>query len=86
MKSTWFIVASIYPFPLAGPMLTVEFRMHFSTRDALKAQGFTGEASIAGFPDFEHLEFKGQERVGPFLDAMKRLVEEERAKAEPETE
>jgi len=55
-------------------------------RDALKAQGFTGEASIAGFPNFEHLEFKGQERVGPFLDAMKRLVEEERAKAEPETE
>ncbi len=54
--------------------------------DALKAQGITVEASIAGFPNFEHLEFKGQEKVGPFLDAMKRLAEEGRARAESETD
>ena len=41
------------------------------------------ESPITGFPDFEHLEFKGQtnhEYLQPFLRAMNQLAEQERAK------
>jgi len=50
--------------------------------DVLKtnATGMGVESPITEFPDFEHLEFKGQQQIGPFLQAMKQLAEQERAK------
>jgi hypothetical protein len=52
--------------------------------DVLKANGsaVSLESPISTFPDFEHLEFKGQqnhEYLGPFLQAMKRLADQQRA-------
>jgi hypothetical protein len=52
--------------------------------DMLKASGseVTLEGPISTFPDFEHLEFKGQknhEHLVPFLQAMKQLAERQRA-------
>jgi hypothetical protein len=52
--------------------------------DVLKASGsaLTLESPISAFPDFEHLEFKGQqnhEYLGPFLQAMKQLADKQRA-------
>ncbi len=51
--------------------------------DVFRASGSSlyVESSISGFPDFEHLEFKGQqnhEYLGPFLQAMKQLAEQQR--------
>ena len=48
--------------------------------DVLKATGAPGslEAPITDYPDFERLEFKGQRNVGPFLEAMKQLAEQQR--------
>jgi hypothetical protein len=48
--------------------------------DALKASEQCLDGPITAFPDFEHLEFNGQQNVGPFLDAMKRLADQERMK------
>ncbi len=53
--------------------------------DVLKASGsaLTLESPISAFPDFEHLEFKGQqnhEYLAPFLQAMKKLADEQQAK------
>jgi len=50
--------------------------------DALRASGSENslEGPITGFPNFERLEFKGQQNVGPFLDAMKQLADQERMK------
>jgi len=53
--------------------------------DVLKASGsgLTLESPISAYPDFEHLEFKGQqnhEYLAPFLQAMKKLADEQRAK------
>jgi len=41
-----------------------------------------GSSAIQGFPNFEHLEFKGSqnEHLQPFLRAMAQLAEQERAK------
>ena len=52
--------------------------------DMLKASGspLALESPISAFPDFEHLEFKGQqnhEYLGPFLQAMKQLADQQRA-------
>ena len=51
--------------------------------DVFRASGSSlyVESPICGFPDFEHLEFKGQknhEYLGPFLQAMKQLAEQQR--------
>ena len=51
--------------------------------DVLKASGsaLTLESPISAFPDFEHLEFRGQknhEYLGPFLQAMKQLADQQR--------
>ena len=53
--------------------------------DLLKAGGgdLGIEAPILDHPDFEHLEFKGQQNhqyLAPFLQAMKRLADERQAK------
>jgi hypothetical protein len=63
-------------------MIAVQFG---AINDVLKASGsgLTLESPISAFPDFEHLEFKGQqnhEHLAPFLQAMKRLADEQRAK------
>jgi hypothetical protein len=45
----------------------------------------TLESPISSFPDFEHLEFKGQQNhkhLAPFLQAMKQLAERQRATAD----
>lgn len=46
--------------------------------DALADSGVGGESAIGGFPNFEHLEFKGSqdERLQPFLTAMKKLAQQ----------
>jgi len=54
--------------------------------DLLKVKRSPGslEAPITAFPDFERLEFKGQQNhkhLGPFLEAMKRMAETEREAA-----
>jgi len=53
--------------------------------DLLKAKGSPGglDAPITAFPNFERLEFKGQnhEYLAPFLEAMERLAETEREAA-----
>lgn len=48
--------------------------------DVLKATKAPGslETPITDYPDFEPLEFKGQRNVGPFLEAMKQLAEQQR--------
>jgi hypothetical protein len=51
-----------------------------SLNDTLKASGSSLiiESPIAAFPDFEHLEFKGQnnqKHLGPFLQAMRQLAD-----------
>ena len=57
--------------------------------DTLKASGSPGElvAPITSFPNFEHLEFKGQqnhEYLAPFLKAMKQMADQQRvADTEP---
>ena len=51
-------------------------------KDAAQAEGLSVESPISAFPDFEHLEFRGQqnqEHLGPFLQAMKQLAEQRRA-------
>jgi len=63
-------------------MLAVTFG---AMNDMLKASGsgMTLESPISAFPDFEHLEFKGQQNhqyLAPFLQAMKQLADEQRAK------
>ena len=55
--------------------------------DMLTASGspVTLESPISSFPNFEHLEFKGQqnqEHLAPFLHAMKQLAERQRATAD----
>jgi hypothetical protein len=52
--------------------------------DTLKVSGspLGVESPISAFPDFEHLEFKGQrnhERLAPFLQAMRLLADQHRA-------
>ena len=52
--------------------------------DALKANGSSAElvSPITAYPDFEHLEFKGQQNhryLAPFLEAMKKLADQQRA-------
>ena len=55
--------------------------------DVLKASGsgMGVESPITDFPDFEHLEFKGQQNIGPFLEAMRQLAEQEQAKQAAKT-
>ncbi len=53
--------------------------------DVLKASGSAVgvDSPISSFPDFEHLEFKGQQNhqhLGPFLQAMKQLADQQRAR------
>ena len=52
--------------------------------DMLEASGskVEGLSPIRGFPNFEHLEFKGSQQpyVQPFLQAMARLAEQEQTK------
>lgn len=53
-----------------------------SLNDTLKASGspLGIESPISGFPNFEHLEFKGrqnQKHLGPFLQAMRQLAEQQ---------
>jgi hypothetical protein len=53
--------------------------------DMLKASSspIEMESPIKSFPDFERLEFKGQqnhEYLAPFLQAMKRLADQQRVK------
>lgn len=53
-----------------------------SLNDTLKASGapLSIESPISAFPDFEHLEFKGQnnqKHLGPFLQAMRQLADQE---------
>lgn len=50
--------------------------------DVLRASGSdtTLQGPITEFPDFERLEFKGQQNVGPFLEAMRQLADQERMK------
>ncbi len=46
--------------------------------DAAKANDSSLDAPIMGFPNFEHLEFKGQQNqqhLAPFLQAMKQLAD-----------
>ena len=47
--------------------------------DLIKAKGGSLEGPIKAFPNFEQLEFKGQnpEHLGPFLEAMRDLAKEE---------
>ncbi len=50
--------------------------------DVLKANSseLTLESPISAFPDFEHLEFKGQQNqqhLAPFLKAMKRMADQQ---------
>lgn len=64
-------------------MIAVQFG---AMNDMLKASGSVMgvESPISAFPDFEHLEFKGEqnhEYLAPFLQAMKGLADEERAKS-----
>ena len=52
--------------------------------DMVKASGseLSLESPISTFPDFEHLEFKGQQNhqhLAPFLAAMKQLADRHRA-------
>jgi hypothetical protein len=52
--------------------------------DTLKASGspLGIESPISAFPDFEHLEFKGQKdqkHLVPFLQAMRQMAEQRRA-------
>ena len=54
--------------------------------DLLKANGspLALEAPISSFPDFEHLEFRGQQNhqyLAPFLQAMKEMADKQRAAA-----
>ena len=63
-------------------MLAVQFG---AMNDLLKASGseLALESPISAFPDFERLEFKGQQNqkhLAPFLQAMKKLADEQRAK------
>jgi hypothetical protein len=53
----------------------------------LKANGspLSLESPISSFPDFEHLEFRGQQNqkhLGPFLQAMKQLADQQRVVTE----
>jgi len=51
--------------------------------------GIGAEAPIMEYPDFERLEFKGQQNhqyLAPFLQAMKRLADERRAKGAGDNE
>lgn len=56
--------------------------------DMVKASGLDVEgcSPIQGFPNFEHLEFRGSqsEHLQPFLRAMAQLAEQERAKHQTE--
>ncbi|MGO9110780.1 MAG: hypothetical protein ACLP9L_16280 [Thermoguttaceae bacterium] len=66
-------------------MLAVTFG---AMNDMLKASGspLALESPISAFPDFEQLEFKGQQNhqyLAPFLNAMKQLAEQQR-KASPQ--
>ena len=61
-------------------MLAVTFG---ALNDMLKASGseLTLESPISAFPDFERLEFKGQQNqqnLAPFLQAMKHLADQQR--------
>ncbi len=50
--------------------------------DAAGAAGLSVVSPIAGFSNFEQLEFRGQqnqEHLGPFLQAMKQLADQQRA-------
>ena len=52
--------------------------------DMLKASGSSlgMESPISSYPNFEHLEFKGQQNhqyLAPFLQAMKQLADKQRA-------
>ena len=54
--------------------------------DMLKASGseLTLESPISAFPNFESLEFKGQQNqkhLAPFLQAMKKLADEQKGTA-----
>ena len=67
-------------------MLAVQFG---ALNDMLKASNseLTLESPISAFPDFEHLEFKGQQNhqhLAPFLKAMKYLADQHLAVAEKE--
>ena len=64
-------------------MLAVQFG---ALNDMLKASGseLTLESPISAFPDFERLEFKGQQNqkhLAPFLQAMKKLADEQQGAA-----
>jgi hypothetical protein len=51
-------------------------------KDAVGGSPLSLESPISGFPNFEQLEFKGQqnhEYLAPFLQAMKRLADQRRA-------
>jgi hypothetical protein len=55
--------------------------------DTLKSSGSSAqvESPISGSPDFERLEFKGQQNcqhLAPFLNAMKQLADQQRATSE----
>jgi hypothetical protein len=57
--------------------------MSGAMNDMLKASGtpIGAESPITAFPDFEHLEFKGQqnhEYLAPFLNAMKQMADQQR--------
>ena len=59
--------------------------------DMLKASGspLGMESPISAFPDFERLEFKGQQNhqyLAPFLEAMRKLAEQQRAKGAADNE
>ncbi|MGO8750603.1 MAG: hypothetical protein ACLQNE_32035 [Thermoguttaceae bacterium] len=61
--------------------------MSGAINDMLKTSGSSigMESPISAFPDFEHLEFKGQQNhqyLVPFLQAMKQLADEHRASGE----
>lgn len=62
-------------------MIAVQFG---AINDVLTASGspLSLQAPISSFPDFEHLEFRGQHNhqyLGPFLQAMKALADKQRA-------
>ena len=68
-----------------GEWNTMIAAMFGALNDTIKASGSALglESPISAFPDFEHLEFKGQqnhEYLAPFLQAMKKLADEQRAK------
>jgi hypothetical protein len=50
-------------------------------KDAARESGMDCQSAIASFPNFEELEFRGSQdkRVGPFLAAMKELVDRSQA-------